>query len=82
MRRKGIYNEMYGKFNMIYFSHCVTPMESGIRTLVPIKTLADYKGKKLRMSGKAQGHILQKTRGLPGHAGWGRDLSGPPDEDD
>ena len=32
-------------------------MESGIRTNVPIKTLADYKGKKLRMSGKAQGHI-------------------------
>jgi TRAP-type mannitol/chloroaromatic compound transport system substrate-binding protein len=35
-------------------------MESGIRTNVPIKNLADYKGKKLRMSGKAQGHILKK----------------------
>ena len=57
---KAIYNEMYGKFNMIYFTHSVTPMESGIRTLMPIKTLADYKGKKLRMSGKAQGHILKK----------------------
>jgi TRAP-type mannitol/chloroaromatic compound transport system substrate-binding protein len=57
---KAIYNEMYGKFNMLYFTHSVTPMESGIRTLVPIKSLADYKGKKLRMSGKAQGHILKK----------------------
>ena len=57
---KDIYNYMYGKFNMLYFPHSVTPMESGIRTLVPIKTLADYKGKKLRMSGKAQGHILKK----------------------
>jgi TRAP-type mannitol/chloroaromatic compound transport system substrate-binding protein len=57
---KDIYNYLYGKFNMLYFTHSVTPMESGIRTLVPIKTLADYKGKKLRMSGKAQGHILRK----------------------
>jgi TRAP-type mannitol/chloroaromatic compound transport system substrate-binding protein len=35
-------------------------MESGIRTNVPIKSLADYKGKKLRMSGMAQGYILKK----------------------
>ena len=57
---KDIFNWLYGKHNMLYFPHCVTPMESGIRTTVPIKTLADYKGKKLRMSGKAQGHILKK----------------------
>jgi TRAP-type mannitol/chloroaromatic compound transport system substrate-binding protein len=57
---KDIYNWLYGKYNMVYFTHGVTPMESGIRTNVPIKTLADYKGKKLRMSGKAQGHILKK----------------------
>jgi TRAP-type mannitol/chloroaromatic compound transport system substrate-binding protein len=57
---KDIYDFMYGKYGMIYRTHCVTPMESGIRANVPIKTLADYKGKKLRMSGKAQGHILQK----------------------
>jgi TRAP-type mannitol/chloroaromatic compound transport system substrate-binding protein len=57
---KDIYNWLYGKYNMVYLTHAVTPMESGIRTNVPIKTLADYKGKKLRMSGKAQGHILKK----------------------
>lgn len=57
---RAIYNEMYGKFNMMYFMTAVTPMESGIRTNVPIKSLADYKGKKLRMSGKAQGYMLKK----------------------
>ena len=57
---RDIYNYMYGKYNMVYFMHFVTPMESGIRTNVPIKTLADYKGKKLRMSGKAQGYMLKK----------------------
>jgi TRAP-type mannitol/chloroaromatic compound transport system substrate-binding protein len=45
---------------MVYFTHGVTPMESGIRTNVPIKSLADYKGKKLRMSGMAQGYMLKK----------------------
>jgi TRAP-type mannitol/chloroaromatic compound transport system substrate-binding protein len=57
---RDIFNWLYGKYNMVYFPHSVTPMESGIRSLVPIKTLADYKGKKLRMSGKAQGYILKK----------------------
>ena len=57
---RDIYNYMYGKYNMVYIMHFVTPMESGIRTNVPIKSLADYKGKKLRMSGKAQGYMLQK----------------------
>ncbi len=57
---RAIFNEMYGKFNMVYFMTAVTPMESGIRTNVPIKSLAEYKGKKLRMSGKAQGYMLKK----------------------
>ena len=57
---KKAFNDLFGKYNMVYFLHAVVPMESGIRARVPIKTLADYKGKKLRMSGKAQGHILQK----------------------
>ncbi len=57
---KKVYDNLYGKYNMVYFPTSITPMESGIRSRVPIKTLADYKGKKLRMSGKAQGHILKK----------------------
>ena len=57
---KKVVNELFGKYNMLYFMTSVSPMESGIRSNIPIKTLADYKGKKLRMSGKAQGYILQK----------------------
>lgn len=54
------YASLYGKSGMVYFLNCVTPQESGIRSNVPIKTLADYKGKKLRMSGKPQGYVLQR----------------------
>ena len=57
---KDLYNYMFGKFGMVYFLDCVTQMESGLRTNVPIKSLADFKGKKLRMAGKAAGYILQK----------------------
>lgn len=57
---KDIYTWLYGKYNMVYFMTSVVPAESGIRSNVPIKTLADYKGKKLRMAGKAQGYILKK----------------------
>lgn len=55
-----LYNYMYGKYNMLYFITSVAPMGSGIRSRQPIRTLADFRGKKLRMSGKAQGYILQK----------------------
>lgn len=57
---KDVVSELFGKYGIVYFMHCVSPQESGIRTTVPIKNLGDYKGKKLRMSGKAQGHILGK----------------------
>lgn len=67
---KDLYNEMYGKFNMVYFLCAVTPMESGVRARVPIRNLVDFKGKKLRMAGRAMGHILKKIGGaqvmLPG----------------
>jgi TRAP-type mannitol/chloroaromatic compound transport system substrate-binding protein len=55
-----IYNYMYGKYNMVYFLSQNASVGSGIRTVKPIKTLADFKGKKLRMAGKAQAYILQK----------------------
>lgn len=55
-----VYDELFGKYNIVYFLTSVSPQESGIRSRVPINNLDDYKGKKLRMSGKAQGHILQR----------------------
>jgi TRAP-type mannitol/chloroaromatic compound transport system substrate-binding protein len=56
-----IYNYMYGKYNMIYFITAVTSIASGIRSRAPIRSLADLKGKKIRMSGKALGYVLQRA---------------------
>jgi len=58
---RDIFNYMYGKYNMIYFINGITPIGSGIRSRMPIRSLADLKGKKIRMSGKAAGYILQKA---------------------
>lgn len=55
--------ELYGKYGMTYFSLGSTPMESGFRTTAktgPIKTIADYKGKKLRTPSRATIWILEK----------------------
>ncbi len=54
-----LYNKVYGKYGMVYFPHAVTPMESGVRGHKPIRTLADFKGLKIRMSGRTQGKILR-----------------------
>ena len=40
--------ELYGKYNMMFFPVAVTGPESGFRTNKPIKTLADFKGVMLR----------------------------------
>ncbi len=56
---------LYGKYNMIYFVNGVTSVASGIRSRMPIRSLADLKGKKIRMSGKAAGYVLQKIGAVP-----------------
>ena len=60
-----IFNYMYGKYNMIYFLTGVTCVASGIRSRTPIRSLADLKGKKIRMSGRAAGYVLQKAGATP-----------------
>jgi TRAP-type mannitol/chloroaromatic compound transport system substrate-binding protein len=60
--------ELYGKYGMTYFTLGATPMESGFRTTAktgPIKTLADYKGKKMRTPSRATIWILQQVGGAP-----------------
>ena len=65
---EALYNEAYGKFGMRYFNLGVTTSESGFRTTAktgPIKTLADYKGKKLRTPARATIEILKELGGAP-----------------
>jgi len=65
---EALYNEAYGKFGMRYFNIGSTTSESGFRTTEktgPIKTLADYKGKKVRTPARATIWILEKLGGAP-----------------
>jgi TRAP-type mannitol/chloroaromatic compound transport system substrate-binding protein len=60
--------ELFGKYGMTYFSLGVTPMESGFRTTAktgPIKSLADYKGKKLRTPSRATIWVLEQVGAAP-----------------
>ncbi len=54
------YDRVYGKFGIVPLPHGPITVESGPRGTKPIKSLADYKGLKMRMSGKNQGNILQQ----------------------
>jgi TRAP-type mannitol/chloroaromatic compound transport system substrate-binding protein len=65
---EALYNEAYGKFGMRYFNMGATTSESGFRTTEktgPIKSLADYKGKKLRTPARATIQILEKLGAAP-----------------
>lgn len=58
-----LFNEVYGKFGMVYLPYGVTNNESGFRTIQPIRNLEDLKGKRLRLSGLEQGKVLEKLGG-------------------
>ncbi|MDM7256077.1 MAG: TRAP transporter substrate-binding protein DctP [Paracoccus sp. (in: a-proteobacteria)] len=59
-----IYNEVYGRFGMVYLPYTVTNNESGFRTVSkPIRTTDDLKGLRLRVSGLEQGKLLEKLGG-------------------
>lgn len=59
-----LYNEVYGKFGMVYLPYGVTNNESGFRTVSkPIRTTDDLKGMRLRLSGLEQGKLLEKLGG-------------------
>ena len=60
---KDVFNEVYGKFGMVYLPYGVTNNESGFRTISPIRNLEDLKGKRLRLSGLEQGRVLERLGG-------------------
>jgi len=65
---EALYNEAYGKFGMRYFNMGSTTSESGFRTTEktgPIRTIADYKGKKVRTPARATIWILEQLGGTP-----------------
>lgn len=59
-----LYDEIYGKFGMVYLPYGVTNNESGFRTTSePIRNLDDLQGKRLRLSGLEQGRLLERLGG-------------------
>jgi len=54
------FQKVYSKFNIVYLPFGVVSMESGLRSTKALASLEDLKGKKIRMSGRPQGEILQK----------------------
>lgn len=58
-----LYNEIYGKYGMVYLPYAITNNESGFHTNVPIRNLEEIKGKRLRLSGLEQGKVLEKIGG-------------------
>jgi TRAP-type mannitol/chloroaromatic compound transport system substrate-binding protein len=57
------YQEIYGRFGMVYLPYGVTNNESGFRTNTPIRTVEDLQGMRLRVAGLEQGRLLERLGG-------------------
>tara|TARA_R110000751_G_scaffold67704_2_gene138073 strand:+ start:710 stop:1813 length:1104 start_codon:yes stop_codon:yes gene_type:complete len=58
-----LYEEIYGQFNMVYLPYGITNNESGFMGRTPIESIADLEGKRLRLSGRDQGRVLEELGG-------------------
>ncbi|SFU10522.1 TRAP transporter substrate-binding protein DctP [Sedimentitalea nanhaiensis] len=65
-----MFDAAYGEYGIKYLPYAVISTESGLRSTKPLASLDDLNGKRLRMSGRAQGAILAELGGaqvmLPG----------------
>jgi len=60
-----VYDEMYGKYGCKWLLQNFTPVEAGFRTHVPISSIDDFKGLKLRMGSLFGQKILRKLGASP-----------------
>ena len=58
-----LYQEIYGQYNMVYLPYGITNNESGFMGRTPIESIADLEGKRLRLSGRDQGRVLEELGG-------------------
>lgn len=57
--------ELYGKYNMMYFPVGRAGMESGLRGNEPIRTIEDFKGLKCRFGNRAAAYVASKLGAKP-----------------
>lgn len=60
-----IYDELYGRYGAKWILQNFTPIEAGFRTHIPIETLEDFKGLKLRMGSLFGQRILRELGASP-----------------
>lgn len=58
-----LYQEVYGNYNMVYLPYGITNNESGFMGRTPIESIADLEGKRIRLSGRDQGRVLEELGG-------------------
>ncbi|MCP1319766.1 TRAP transporter substrate-binding protein DctP [Halomonas sp. 707B3] len=58
-----LYEEIYGQYNMMYLPYAALNNESGFMGRTPIESIADLEGKRLRLSGRDQGRVLEELGG-------------------
>lgn len=57
------YEELYGKYGMVYLPYGIANSESGLRGRTKISSLEDLDGKRLRVAGRDQGRVLEQLGG-------------------
>jgi len=62
---KELINKLYDKFGLHFLPRACLGPETGLWSNTPYRTADDYKGQKIRISGKIQGAVLKDLGGIP-----------------